>query len=91
VIFHWDPIKARANARKHGVTFSEAATVFLDPAAMTYWDPDHSDLEDREITIGLSSTGRVLFVAHAPREDGLRLISARRATRREQEQYEEGV
>jgi len=65
--------------------------VFLDPAALTFLDPDHSEQEDREITIGLSARGRVLVVAHMAREDRIRIISARRASRREQEQYEEGI
>jgi uncharacterized protein len=76
VTFEWDPAKAAANARKHRVSFEEAASVFLDPAALTFLDPDHQ---------------RVLFVAHTDREDRIRLISARQATRREQEQYEEGI
>jgi uncharacterized DUF497 family protein len=90
VIYEWDPVKAAANVKKHRVTFEEAALVFLDPAALTFWDPDHSEEEDREITIGLSRRQRVLFVAHLAREGRIRIISARRATRREQKQYEEG-
>ena len=89
--YEWDPIKAAANRRKHRVTFEEAASVFLDPAAITFWDPDHSEEEDREITIGRSTRRRVLFVAHTARERRVRLISARRATRQEQRQYEEGL
>jgi len=91
VTYEWDPAKAAANVRKHGVSFEEAASVFLDPAALTFLDPDHSEDEERVITIGRSSRQRVLFVAHAERKDWLRIISARRATRREQEQYEEGI
>jgi uncharacterized protein len=82
--------QATANARKHHVSFEEAASVFLDPAALTFLDPDHSEHEDREITIGLSARRRVLVVAHTEREGRIRLINARRASRREQEQYEEG-
>lgn len=89
--YEWDPAKAAANVQKHGVSFEEAASVFLDPAALTFSDPDHSEDEDRAITIGRSARQRVLFVAHTEREDRLRIISARRATRREQEQYEEGI
>ena len=66
--YEWDPVKAAANVKKHRVTFEEAASVFLDPSALTFWDPDHSDEEDREITIGRSARQRVLFVAHAARE-----------------------
>lgn len=91
MVYEWDPVKAHANARKHGVTFEEASSVFLDPSAVTYWDPDHSNVEDREVTIGRSARERMLFVAHASREDGIRLISARLATRREQRQHEEGL
>ena len=91
MVYEWDPVKAAANAKKHHVTFEEAASVFLDPLALTFWDPDHSEGEDREITIGRSRRGRALFVAHTARESRVRIISARRATRQEQRQYEEGV
>jgi uncharacterized protein len=90
VIYEWDPVKTAANVKKHRVTFEEAASVFLDPAALTFSDPDHSEEEDREITIGRSTRQRVLFVAHVARESGVRIISARRATRQERKQYEEG-
>jgi hypothetical protein len=91
VTYEWDPVKAAANIKKHRVTFEEAASVFLDPTALTFWDPDHSEEEDREITIGRSTRQRVLFVAHVAGEGRLRIISARRATRQEQKQYEEGI
>jgi uncharacterized DUF497 family protein len=92
VTYEWDPGKPAANVKKHRVTFEEAASVFLDPAALTFWDPDHSDDEDREITIGRSSRQRVLFIAHVARDQGdVRIISARRATRQEQRQYDEGI
>jgi uncharacterized protein len=90
VTYEWDPAKAAANARKHRVSFEEAASIFLDPSALTFSDPDHSAEEDRWITIGRSARLRVLFVAHTERNDRIRLISARLATRREQQQYEEG-
>ena len=89
--YEWDRAKAAANVQKHRVAFEEAASVFLDPAALTFSDPDHSEDEDRAITIGRSARQRVLFVAHAERDDRIRIISARRATRREQKQYEEGI
>lgn len=89
--YEWDPAKAAANVRKHGVSFEEAASVFLDPAALTFADPDHSGDEERAITICRSARRRVLFVAHTERAERLRIISARRATRREQGQYEEGI
>ena len=87
--YEWDLVKAAANVKKHRVTFEEAASVFLDPSALTFWDPDHSEEEDREITIGRSTRQRILFVAHASHEERVRIISARRATRRERRQYEE--
>ncbi len=89
VTYEWDPQKAQSNLQKHGVTFHEAASVFLDPLAITYADPAHSDEEDREITIGVSGKGRAIFVAHCDRAGRLRIISARRATQRERRQYEE--
>jgi uncharacterized DUF497 family protein len=90
-MYEWDLGKAAANLRKHRVSFEEAASVFLDPAALTFADPDHSESEDRSITIGRSARHRVLFVAHTERGKRLRIISARGATRREQDQYEEGI
>ena len=87
--YEWDPVKAVANTKKHRVTFEGAASAFLDQSALTFWDPDHSEEEDREITIGRSARQRVLFVAHAAREGRVRIISARQATRQEQRQYEE--
>ena len=91
MIYEWDPKKANRNLREHGVSFEEAATVFLDPLAITYPDPDHSDdEEDREITIGYSTKQRLLFVSHVQRRHRTRLISAREATRRERKQHEEG-
>jgi uncharacterized DUF497 family protein len=91
VTYEWDPAKAQANVKKHRVTFEEAASVFLDPSALTFWDPDHSEKEYREITIGRSARQRVLFIAHAPRGGRVRIISARKATRKEQKQYEEAT
>ena len=89
--YGWDPVKAEENVKRHRVRFEEAASVFLDPRALTFWDPDHSEEEDREITIGRSARQRVLFVAHVGREGRVRIISARRTIRREQRQYEEGI
>ncbi len=65
MIYEWDPKKAKTNLRKHGVSFEEAATVFLDPLAVTYPDPDHSDEETREITIGRSARHRVVSFPHS--------------------------
>lgn len=89
MIYEWDPQKAARNLRKHGVSFEEG-TVFLDPLALTFDDPDHSMGERRFITIGLSTGPRLLFVAHTDRgEDRIRIISARRAKRRENHEYQE--
>lgn len=87
--FEWDDEKAESNATKHGMSFEEAATVFGDPLAITFDDPDHSDEEDRFITIGLSALDRILVVCHTDRSDRIRIISARRATPRERKAYEE--
>jgi uncharacterized protein len=89
VNFEWDPGKARQNRRKHRVSFQEAATVFGDPLAVTYPDPDHSISEQRFITVGISSAGRVLIVAHVDRNENIRIISARKTTQRERKHYEE--
>jgi len=88
--FEWDFEKASRNLRKHGVSFAEAATVFDDPLAYTFFDPDHSDREDRFVTFGHSSDGRFLTVSHTDRDEHVRIISARKATRRERKIYEEG-
>lgn len=88
--FEWDPRKAAENLSKHEVSFHEAATVFDDPLAITYPDPDHSDDESRWLTFGNSTEGRLLVVAHTEAGDTIRIISARRATRNEREIYEEG-
>jgi uncharacterized DUF497 family protein len=87
--FSWDSRKAQANLRRHRVSFEEAETAFLDEEALVLDDPDHSDVEDRFILLGLSVAARVLFVCHCLRESGsaIRIIGARRADRREQEQY----
>lgn len=91
MVYEWDAKKAKRNRRKHRISFEDAATVFLDPLALTFPDPDHSLGEEREITIGLSSRRGVVFVSHCQREDSVRVISARKATRGERKQYEEGI
>ena len=91
MIYEWDAEKARANQRKHGISFDEAATVFLDPLALTFPDPNYSAGEEREITIGYSARHQVVFVSHCQRGDRVRIISARKATRGERKQYEEGI
>jgi uncharacterized DUF497 family protein len=91
VIFEWNSSKAAANLKKHGLSFEDAATVFADPLAITFPDPDHSAVELREITIGHTMKKGLVFVSHTQREHGIRIISARFATRSEQKQYEEGI
>lgn len=87
--FEWDSAKAKANAKKHGVSFEEASTAFSDDASLTGADPDHSIGESRFVTYGLSSLGRLVVVAHTDRSDRIRIISARLATRAERKLYEE--
>ena len=91
MVYEWNAEKAKVSIQKHGVSFDEAATVFLDSLALTFPDPYHSGAEEREITIGYTARHRVVFVSHCQREDRIRIISARRATRRERRQYEEGI
>lgn len=88
--FVWSRAKASANERKHGVSFRESMTVFGDPLSLTAFDPDHSETEDRFITMGTSASGQLLVVVHADRSDRVRIVSARRATRRERKDYENG-
>ena len=88
--FEWDPRKADANRRKHGVSFDEAVSVFLDPLAVSGPDPDHSIGEYRFITFGQSGLGRPIAVHHAHRTGNIRIFSARRMTRGERKLYEEG-
>ena len=89
--FEWDERKAAANFKKHHVAFEEAASVFLNALAITFPDPDHSLEERREITLGYTMKGRLVFVSHCERGQGIRIISARVATRIERKQYEEGI
>lgn len=91
--FEWDPIKARQNNRRHRVTFERAATAFLDSNALSVFDEPHSQDEERWITVGIDRTGVLLLVCHTYREETetsamIRIISARRATKNEEKQYE---
>ena len=86
--FEWDPEKAVANAKKHGVEFSEAMTVFGDPLEVTIPDPDHSEDEQRFLSMGTSIAGRLLVVAYTEREGRTRIISAREASAQERKSYE---
>lgn len=87
--FTWDPLKAASNITKHGISFDEATTVFYDPTALIISDPDHSTEEDRFVLLGASLTMNVLVVCHCYREDDsvIRIISARKATKLEKNQY----
>jgi uncharacterized DUF497 family protein len=89
ISFTWDPAKNRANQRKHGVAFEEASSVFADERARLIHDPDHSEDEDRFILLGMSVRLRTLVVVHCYRQNDfeIRIVSARKASRREQEQY----
>ncbi len=88
--FQWDLRKARANLRKHRVSFDEAATVFADPLAKVFFDEDHSRQENREILVGTSTLGRLLLVSFTERgEDCIPIISAREATRKGRRRHEE--
>ena len=86
--FEWDPAKAAENTTKHGVEFAEAMTVFGDPLEVTISDPDHSVGEERFLSIGHSTAGRLLVVAYTERDARIRLINAREATAQERKSYE---
>lgn len=89
--FEWDARKASSNLQNHRVSFAEALTVFADPLARIHADPDHSLGEVREIIIGRAANGQLLLVSFVEREDSVRLISARSATRRERHEYEKAI
>jgi uncharacterized DUF497 family protein len=94
--FEWDPRKAKANARNHRISFDRATTIFRDPQLLSIPDEDHSESEDRWITMGLDENGILLVVVHTfkrarTRSATIRLISARKATKRETKTYEEGI
>lgn len=87
--FEWDPEKAQKNLQKHEVGFEEASSVFDDPMFITVLDDERSDDEERYITIGISNKTRLLLVAHTERDNRIRMISARKATKHEEKFYEE--
>jgi uncharacterized DUF497 family protein len=89
--FEWNREKAISNLKKHGVSFNEASSVFKDKFSATGYDPDHSLSEHRFITVGVSDRKRNLIVSHTDRQDVVRIISARKATRREVKFYEENI
>lgn len=91
--FEWDPIKATSNAKEHGVTFEQAATVFLDPHVLSQLDEEHVEDEERWLSLGLDKSGRLVVVCHTHRDvttrsAAVRIISARKASRRETKDYE---
>jgi len=88
--FEWDEEKAKANFKKHRVSFDEATTIFIDPLSITIYDPDHSVDEQRHIDIGISDKGRLLVVVYTERGSNIRIISCRKATLSEQTLYERG-
>jgi len=88
--FEWNESKAERNLSKHRVSFEEARTVFDDPFYVDFYDPDHSEDEERYLIVGQSSRGRLLIVSYTERGDSIRLISAREVTRAELAAYEEG-
>ena len=89
--FEWDSRKARSNLSKHGISFEEASTIFGDSFSLTVPDPDHSITERRYITVGRAFSGNLLVVVHTDRGNNIRIISARRASRRERRVYEQEV
>jgi uncharacterized DUF497 family protein len=89
--FEWDAIKARTNLRRHGVSFEKAKSVFKDPLTMTFPDREHSEMEERYITIGASTSREILLVVHTDQGESIRLISARGVTSKERRAYEERI
>jgi hypothetical protein len=87
--FEWQPDKAARNLHKHKVSFQEAATVFADETSATVYDPDHSDEENRFLTIGYSNRRRLLLISHTDRANRIRIISARLLTPSERRAYEQ--
>ena len=88
--FEWDTAKARQNLQKHRVDFTEASTVFADTLSITIPDPDHSEDEERWVTMGVSNRQRLLVVVHTEEDETIRILSARTADRLERRKYEEG-
>jgi len=88
--FEWDNNKASKNLSKHGVSFSEAQSVFDDPLYIDFYDPDHSDREERYVIVGESHQGRLLIISYTERVNSIRIISAREVTKSERQMYEEG-
>ncbi len=90
LLFEWDEVKAKANFKKHKVSFEEGKTIYNDPFLFTFPDDKHSVTEDRYVNIGLSANRRVLILTHTERQGKIRIISCRKATTHERRFYEEG-
>jgi uncharacterized protein len=88
--YAWDDNKAVKNLAKHGISFTEAKTIFDDPLYVDFYDLDHSDEEERYLIVGESNRGRLLIVSYTQRRESIRIISAREVTKSEREIYEEG-
>jgi len=88
--FEWNPHKAEINLKKHNISFPETTTVFGDPMAITFDDPDHSTGEFRLLTFGSTKMGKLIVVSHTERDGSMRIISARRMTKQERKIYETG-
>jgi uncharacterized DUF497 family protein len=91
IVFEWNPQKAKINFEKHGIAFDEASTVFKDTLSLTIEDPLHSYDEERLVLIGMSYKNRLLVVVHAERKESIRIISARKAVKKERNYYESNV
>ncbi len=91
LIFEWDQAKAKQNIKNHEISFDEASSAFGDVLSLTVYDPLHSEKEDRFILIGNSFKNRIIVVVHTERGDRIRIISARKATKRERSQYEKNT
>lgn len=91
LLFEWDSRKAKRNIKIHNVTFDEASTAFGDTLSLSIYDPLHSDKEDRFILIGNSCKNRLIVVAYTERDDRIRIISSRKASKNERKQYEENT
>jgi uncharacterized DUF497 family protein len=90
LIFEWDEVKAKANLKKHKVSFEEGKTIFNDPFLFTFPDSKHSENEERYVNVGSSANRRILVLTHTERQGKIRIISCRKATPRERSFYEEG-
>jgi uncharacterized protein len=91
LLFQWDPKKAKENLETHGISFDEASTAFGDTLSLAIYDPLHSEEEDRFILIGNSHRNRLLVIVHTERAENIRIISARKATKKERKQHEENA